>query len=120
MESELDFLNKFLSLGQMQRVMAYIQRFKQRIRKLTSEVGPITLNERNSSLLVLIHVTQRHYFPDLFRLLESATLKISPRSIARLLPFIDDQGIIRVGGRLRNSDLSFEQKCPILLLKNVY
>jgi len=116
-DTELDFLKRFSSLNQMQRVITYIQRFKQRARKISSEVRPITLEERNSSLLVVIQITQRHYFTDLRRMLESPTHKISPRSITRLVPFIDDQGIIRAGGRVCNSDLTFEQKCPILLPK---
>ena len=33
----------------------------------------------------------------------------------RLDPFIDDDGILRVGGRLRRSDISFESKHPAIL-----
>ncbi|XP_041478849.1 uncharacterized protein LOC121426565 [Lytechinus variegatus] len=35
--------------------------------------------------------------------------------LCRLDPFIDDDGILRVGGRLRRSDLSFESKHPAIL-----
>ena len=33
-------------------------------------------------------------------------------------PFMDDQGLIRVGSRLINSDLTAEAKCPTILPKN--
>ncbi|XP_054773404.2 uncharacterized protein LOC129281498 [Lytechinus pictus] len=35
--------------------------------------------------------------------------------LCRLDPFIDDDGILRVGGHLRRSDLSFESKNPAIL-----
>lgn len=62
-------------------------------------------------------ITQRQYFVNVFDALSSQT-KISCRSIARLVPFIDNQCIIRVGGRLRNSERTFKQKHPMLLPKN--
>ncbi len=35
--------------------------------------------------------------------------------LAKLSPFIDTQGFIRVGGRLSNADISFDQHFPIIL-----
>jgi len=38
-----------------------------------------------------------------------------------LTPFLDAEGIIRVGGRLRNSPMSFDKIHPILLTaKHIY
>ena len=39
-------------------------------------------------------------------------------TLAALNPFIDDNGVMRVGGRLQNSHLSFEEKHPIILPKS--
>ena len=39
------------------------------------------------------------------------------KSLRKLQPFFDEDGIIRVGGRLQYSDLSVDQKHPILLPK---
>lgn len=41
--------------------------------------------------------------------------KISP--IRRLDPFIDENGILRVGGRIRYADLPFHEKHPLILPK---
>ena len=38
-------------------------------------------------------------------------------SLCRLDPYVDDDGILRVGGRLRQSNLSFKEKHPVLLPK---
>uniref|UniRef100_A0A2S2PLE2 Uncharacterized protein n=1 Tax=Schizaphis graminum TaxID=13262 RepID=A0A2S2PLE2_SCHGA len=46
------------------------------------------------------------------------TTRVSLRSLAKLSPFIDDSdSVIRVGGRLKNSTLTYECKHPILLAK---
>ena len=45
--------------------------------------------------------------------------KISRQSsLLKLDPFIDEEGLIRVGGRLENSTLPFEVKHPIVLQRS--
>jgi hypothetical protein len=62
---------------------------------------------------VLIKHTQRSAFEDTIRKLENSQQCAKP--IRRLAPFLDQNGIIRVGGRLSNSQLSFNAKHPALL-----
>jgi hypothetical protein len=38
-------------------------------------------------------------------------------SIYRLNPFVDPEGILRVGGRLRRPDVKYEEKQPVILPK---
>jgi len=38
--------------------------------------------------------------------------------LAGLNPFLDEKGILRVGGRLKHSDLAYDMKHPIILPKN--
>ncbi|XP_043499936.1 uncharacterized protein LOC122522719 [Polistes fuscatus] len=47
------------------------------------------------------------------RLTESGGVKGA--RLAALNPIIDETGLIRVGGRLKNANLPFQEKCPILL-----
>ncbi|XP_014216417.1 uncharacterized protein LOC106645145 [Copidosoma floridanum] len=52
---------------------------------------------------------------------EPDTVTVPYRKTTRfdeLNPFIDDQGLIKVGGRLKNSDLSFGEKHPMVLPTN--
>lgn len=51
---------------------------------------------------------------DIHAILNSKAAKPSSK-LSSLNPFLDKDSIIRVGGRLKNSDLSFNQKHPILL-----
>ena len=43
---------------------------------------------------------------------------LSGSSLRELDCFIDEQGLLRVGGRLLNSDLSFNERHPVILLKS--
>ncbi|XP_055947045.1 uncharacterized protein LOC129980690 [Argiope bruennichi] len=43
---------------------------------------------------------------------------VNKSEVSCLNPFLDPNGVLRVGGRLSNSDLSYDKKFPILLPKN--
>ena len=40
--------------------------------------------------------------------------------LAKLDPFIDSTGVLRVGGRLKSSDLDFKEKPPVTLGKKTH
>ena len=50
---------------------------------------------------------------DISKLESSASISRGP--LARLVPFVDAQDILRVGGRLKHSTLDFDEKHPIIL-----
>ncbi|XP_025193662.1 uncharacterized protein LOC112593484 [Melanaphis sacchari] len=113
--SSLEFISRFSSLEKMLRVLSYVFRYlSYRLRQQPIHAGPITFTERDKSLSVVVHRTQQHYFSDLLKTLRNQ-LVITPPSLAQLAPYIDDNNIIRVGGRLRFSDISYDAKHPILL-----
>lgn len=47
----------------------------------------------------------------------AAGARISSKPLARLAPFIDTAGVVRVGGRLLHSLLDYDCKRPVLLAK---
>ncbi|GFY22187.1 integrase catalytic domain-containing protein [Trichonephila clavipes] len=47
--------------------------------------------------------------------IQNSAMVPSNSRVKTLNPFIDSEGILRVGGRLRNSDINYNQKFPILL-----
>lgn len=114
-----DLLNKYSSFIKLQRVVAYCLRFCHNTTRLKDErsLGPLSVAELQESLLVLIKTVQGH---ELYR--EIGDLKngqmVSKKSkIVSLYPFIDENGLLRVGGRLRNSEVEYDQKHPIILPK---
>ncbi|KAI5635765.1 pao retrotransposon peptidase domain-containing protein [Phthorimaea operculella] len=105
-------INKYSSLRKIQRVVAYCKRFIQCLRK-NKRSDHFTEFELHEALMILVrHVQQSSFKEEIHRLSSGQAL---PKSIKSLNPYLDDQGVFRVGGRLARSDLSFEAKHPALL-----
>ncbi|XP_071056032.1 uncharacterized protein [Onthophagus taurus] len=108
-------LTKFSSLSKIQRIISYIRRFillskKNRNVNLFSSFSQFELQD---SLHVLIKHVQNQHFSCVFNALIKNQLVTKP--FRKLTPFIDRDGLLRVGGRLRHSDIPYEHKHPLLL-----
>ncbi|XP_050423619.1 uncharacterized protein LOC126835225 [Adelges cooleyi] len=113
-------LVRFSSLVRMQRSIAFIFRFCNSALKRSTMVGSLTRSELDSALITAVRMTQRGHFFALLKQLDHPSGSVTPPTLAQLAPFLDAYGIIRVGGRLRYSSLSYDQKHPILLPKAAY
>ncbi|CAI6364646.1 unnamed protein product [Macrosiphum euphorbiae] len=130
--TENDWLDKFSSLTRLKRVVVYIRRFIVKARHKSQQRNPTHRCDEHPPMLTgflrheelreaqktLVQITQRNHFPHLFNLMSSSSSLIKPRSIAVLTPFIDESGIIRVGGRLRRSSAPDDFKYPMLIPKS--
>ncbi|CAI6358506.1 unnamed protein product [Macrosiphum euphorbiae] len=115
-----EWFNRFSSCDRMIRVTTIMHRFINRCRRCVLEPHPtkcLSLVEVDCATRSIIRESQRIYLSDLLRELSTGT-RVSSKPLARLAPFVDDVGIIRVGGRLRHSTLSYECKYPILIAKH--
>ncbi|XP_075162898.1 uncharacterized protein LOC142235533 [Haematobia irritans] len=112
-----ELLLKYSKLQTLLRVTALCFRFLYNCRNASKKrTCPLTLSETNESLLRYVKLTQGVDFrTELFALSTNAPLKNT--SILKLMPFLDKENIIRVGGRLGNSSLSYDLKHPMLLSK---
>ncbi|XP_071647570.1 uncharacterized protein [Temnothorax longispinosus] len=92
----------------------YILRFVNHFR---AKSAPTTLAidqlELHSALLVVVKSVQADAFRDEIDRLQSG--RRLPKPLLKLAPFLDPVGILRVGGRLAKSGLTFENKHPALL-----
>ncbi|KAL0811217.1 hypothetical protein ABMA28_009646 [Loxostege sticticalis] len=114
----LDFLERFSRLHKRQRVLAYILRFCNNVRtKLDkNKQNFVTCKELENSLLFIIKYEQQKHMKDVIHALK-CKLKISDYTYNSLCPFLDEQGLVRVGGRLQNANVPFSQKHPLILPK---
>ena len=112
-------------------IFAYVHRFADNCKKLAVErkKGPLEISERETAELSIFRVVQQELFPaEYVTLLKRRDLDEQHASIdemptinrsSKLLPlspFMDKNGLIRVGGRISACrDLSFRQKHPIIL-----
>jgi len=74
--------------------------------------------EISFALEIICKTVQKQVFANEYELLRLGT-SIKPNSrLISLSPFMNEDGLIRVGGRLKNSDLDFDACHPILLPRN--
>ncbi|XP_067941083.1 uncharacterized protein [Watersipora subatra] len=87
--------------------------FLNRVAKLKGTQLPI-----NAPLLYIVKCIQAEHFPEVQSLTKEQPL--NPKStVFNLNPFLDKNGVMRIGGRLnRSTALSFPEKHPILLPKS--
>lgn len=99
---------RFSSWSQLLRCVVYICRFI----KILPIRKYITAADLDKAELIVLRELQRSYFAIEFRNLELN--KPCSRAFQRLKPFLED-GLLRVGGRLNQSNLGFDQRHPIVL-----
>ena len=113
---ETNLLEKYSSMEKLTRVIANLLRFVHNVKNKKDELhGPLSQAELAASNQIIIRLVQSAAFSKEIKSLKLGE-KIDAKSrLIPLNPFIDNQGILRVGGRLTHSELPEEQKHPILL-----
>lgn len=102
--------DRFSSFIKLRRTLAYVFRFIDIVRSKVKIIGPLTVDELNRSELRLAQFSQVESFS-----IYKNNFKSYP-AMHCLTPIVDEEtGLIRVGGRLHNSDYSFDKRHPILL-----
>lgn len=116
LDPESELLKRFSTLTRMQRGMSYVFRFIQAVRhKIRPYIkGILTAKELKNTLNHCIKLTQGQYFSKELILLNQSKFVASLRM---LTPILDENGLVRVGGRLSNAPLPYEAKHPILVPK---
>ncbi|XP_076660041.1 uncharacterized protein LOC143363331 [Halictus rubicundus] len=105
-------LDNCSSWGKLQRIIARCLRWK----GSNTTKGSLTSSELRYAHDVIIKLIQRQHFAEELRCLSRSEIGVKGK-LQQLNPFIDKDGILRVGGRLKNSRIPFAQKHPIVLPK---
>ncbi|GFX26367.1 uncharacterized protein TNCV_949651 [Trichonephila clavipes] len=77
--------------------------------------GPLDVQEINQAETSLIRIVQLQEFKRDIKSLKENNRMSAKSLIKSLNPFLDKDGVLRVGRRLCNSDLNFECKFPVIL-----
>lgn len=94
-----------------------ISTFARIIRRFTKN-QPTLLQARQGALLHIIKILQETAFPDEMSALRNKLQLPTKGKLVALLPFLDSNGLIRVGGRLENSQYSRDFRHPVVLPGN--
>lgn len=116
---------RFSSIQKLTNCVAYIRRFAV---KQIRQNGPLSIDELENSMFSIVRIIQQTLFPlehrFFMRQRENPEIKENfptKSSILSLSPFMDENCIIRVGGRVQQSPrLTMEQKHQIIIPKCHY
>lgn len=122
-DNKQDIFERFSSLTKLIRITALCLRFikftrnkfKNQENKIT---GRISTSELINSNLRLIKIVQEATFSEDLHALKTKGSVPRKSKLSNLSPFLDSQGIIRVGGRLLKSSLAMDAKHQMLLPGN--
>ena len=117
--------DRFSSYSRLRRVFAYCLRFMKklvnRIRKgITAGTTSVdeqylTSKEIAEAEFTLVRLAQREVFSKEIVLLASNRSLSNKGNLISLNPFLDNSGILRVGGRLLNAPIVYDHKHPMIL-----
>lgn len=111
-------LQNYSAFNRALRVFSYVLRFIANLKAAKSGTtlnkGPLLVEELETATSTCVRIVQQTHFHE-----EISALHKNPqahlKSLSSLTPFLDKDGLLRVGGRLKNAPLSFESKHPLLL-----
>ena len=113
---DVSLLEKYSRLITLLRVVSYIFRFRDNCMKKGSKLGEeLTPYELNHALMCICKLSQVSSFPEELTSLWEHKLIARGSKILSLNPFLDQHGVLRVGGRLQHSNLDEAVKHPIIL-----
>lgn len=102
----------------LQRVLAQVVRFTRLVRvKKEDRINfrYVSVHDMRKAMQYIVRVLQKS---ELRQEIQCVQRKELPKQLANLQPFLDEEGFLRVGGRLQNSKLPFDAKHQLLLPKD--
>ncbi|XP_076230267.1 uncharacterized protein LOC143176322 [Nomia melanderi] len=120
---ECSIFEKFSKYTRLLRVTTYCIRFTRNIQaKITKgdslefpKIGPLTTTELDDARTRLERLVQRDAFETEITALRANQSLPRSSPLRSLNPFLDNHGILRVGGRLRNAPFSYDIRHPVIL-----
>lgn len=110
-----DLFTQYSSWRKLLHVTAYIMRYIHNCRHHPHHCGPLSRQELDAARLRIFKIVQVETFPEDLALLQNS--KMCSTRLQRLSPFLDQDGLLRVGGRLRHADLPQDTSHPYILPK---
>lgn len=106
-------LTRCSNYRKLQRAWVYVERYINRVVHKEATTASITADEMARSEKNILMMLQRQEFGNLLKLLK--TKPKGRHSLSNLAPFLSNDGLIRVGGRLKYSAIPYDGKHQVLL-----
>lgn len=110
-------IGRYSSLNKLLRVMSYVIRFIRNLRSTREQrtIGYISSTEYQQSLIHLVRIVQIETFAKEYHLIKKREPLPHKNKLSKLTPFIDDDKVLRVRGRLQRSRFPYQRKHPMIL-----
>ena len=117
---EPEELLRFSSLHQLLRVTSWCLRWRHRslsVGSVDNELQGSALlpAELDAALLQWIRAVQSLHYQEEMTAIENQRCLARSSHLRTLSPYMDEQGVLRVGGRLKHAALSFDERHPIIV-----
>ncbi|XP_055306857.1 uncharacterized protein LOC129571118 [Sitodiplosis mosellana] len=108
-----NLLNQFSSWSKLLRVTAYVLRFT--VKKAFRKMGQLTDNEILNAERIWVRHSQNVHFNSEIEILSRKQDLPQGSPLSKLTPFVDNDGILRLAGRIKRSNMPYDTVHPILL-----
>ncbi|XP_029162483.1 uncharacterized protein LOC114934042 [Nylanderia fulva] len=118
LKPESELLLRYSSLKRLLRITAWCRRWlliHRQLRHAQNQPGVISSDELTEARFSWVRLIQAKIFTDEIRRLQNGTPLPSRNSLQKLNPFLDSEGLLRVGGRLRHANLQYDATHPPIL-----
>ena len=108
----------FSSWAVLVRQMAWVIRFLENCRspRTAQRSSSLSASEIADAEQLILKQAQMAAFPDDYQLIQKGKELPASSKLVGLSPFLDDNGILRMSGRLKNADfMSYDAKHPVIL-----
>ncbi|XP_073964467.1 uncharacterized protein [Choristoneura fumiferana] len=110
------FVTKYSSFEKLRRILAYVHRFIFNCRYPNNKfTNYLKISELNSSVNSLCLIVQKEMFKNEYNVLKNNNQLPLKNKLINVNPFLHTDNLIRVGGRLSNSNYDYDTKHPIIL-----
>jgi len=114
-KTEPDILKRYSSLTKLLRITAWCLKFKENSYGNPTSIPHLTPSDLNQALQRWISIVQEIFFKSELKSLKGHKVVDKSSPLKSLNPFINKDGLIRVGGRLSRSTLDYDTKHPYIL-----
>lgn len=113
---KMTILTKYSKLLKLQRVLSYCMRFIYNLKHQEAKRnGELTTDELTAALEKIIYLVQNEVYSQEIQDLTKNKAINNKSKLLNLNPFVDEKGLLRVGGRIHNAEVTTDQKHPWIL-----
>lgn len=113
-----DLIFKYSSFTRLLRITALCMKAISRFRKSQDFTNSITTQDLEAARMYWIKSVQHASFSQEIKTLSKGHILSRSNSLLRLTPFLDSNGLLRLGGRLQSSFLNSNAKHPLIVPKD--